>query len=129
MCMIDDGDGYSTNLREERRRARVEHRCCECRRTISPGETYIADTVVCDGELSTYKTCAHCDVVRGWLMRECQGFAYQYVKEDIIEHAREGGYGRDVVRMAAGMRARWSRRDGRMWPVPDIHDAMTGENQ
>lgn len=120
MCMIDDGDGPTTILSEDRRRARVEHRCSECGRTIHPGEVYVADTVVYEGDLSTYKTCAHCDVAREWLTHECRGFIYQCVREDMEDHARSGVYGRDVVRLAAGIRAKWSRRDGRMWPVPSL---------
>ena len=36
MCMIDEADEWML-YSERQRRARKEHRCTECRRTIEPG--------------------------------------------------------------------------------------------
>lgn len=41
-------------------RARKEHRCDECRRTIAVGEVYYKLTGVCDGRGFTHKSCRRC---------------------------------------------------------------------
>lgn len=41
MCLYDDGDTYGfVSMGSGERRARVEHKCLECSRTIEPGESY-----------------------------------------------------------------------------------------
>lgn len=45
-------------------KARKDHRCCECRRPIHPGEQYQYIIGVWDGEFSTFKTCEQCVGVR-----------------------------------------------------------------
>lgn len=118
MCMIDGCDGFVTVLSSNKRKARKEHHCTECRRTIQPGETYLNEGTLWEGEKSTYKTCAHCVVVRDWLISECGGFIYSGVLEDIAEHASESGYGFGVTRLAVGIENKWKRKDGRLFPIP-----------
>jgi hypothetical protein len=119
MCMADYTDGASIVLHDRNQKARKEHKCSECHRTIQIGETYNVQRAVFDGQADSYKTCAHCQVVQSWLQKECGGYVYQGVHEDINEH-RLGGYGFGVVRLAAGMGAGWHRRDGRLWPIPKL---------
>ena len=118
MCMIDGADSLSVMVNRRHRVARTEHLCGECRRTILPGETYLREVVADDGHASTNKTCGHCEVVTEWLIRECGGYFYGGAREDMADHAYTGYYGFGVTRLAAGMRAKWTRKDGRMWPVP-----------
>lgn len=120
MCMIDSGDGYVTMIREEDRAAKKQHKCSECARLIEPGEVYRFEFFTFDGSRSMHKTCAHCRVVRAWLNDECGGFLFGAVEEDIREHAHEGGYGMDVLRLAVGMSQKWRRRDGQLRPVPAV---------
>ena len=123
MCLIDDSDGTANVLREQRRTARQPHRCSECCRTIAPGEKYLAEAIIFDGGFCSYKTCEHCQVVRDWLTAECGGFIWSGVREDIEDHARSGHYGFGVHRLAAGVLAKWKRKDGRAWPLPALPDA------
>lgn len=45
-------------------KARVEHKCCECRRTIHPGEIYYCDTGLWDDGWSRFKVCERCGDLR-----------------------------------------------------------------
>lgn len=120
MCMIEDADGYCTVLREHHRIARKEHKCTECHRTIGIGESYLSEAPLFDGDVSGWKTCAHCQRVRGWLTAECGGWMWGGIEEDIREHAEDSRYGVGVKLLAVGMDRQWRRRDGRMWPLPRV---------
>ena len=118
MCMIDDADYTVDVLAETRPRAKVAHRCAECRREIAPGETYLRETFLDeDREMVTHKTCAHCQIVREWLLRECGGWLYSGIAEDIGDHA---GYGMPVARLVVGINRQWYRIDGSLMPVPTL---------
>src|ERR1700743_471044 len=101
------------------RRARMEHRCGECGRTIRPGEHY--EFVKGLGDMDQwvqYKTCPHCQGARVWLWRECRGFVYTEVLDELIEHWEECGSSRSLwlARVIAGMKHQWHA--GRL-PVPE----------
>lgn len=49
---------------EKDRKARKEHACVECLRTIQPGEKYRYESGIWDGEAKSHKTCADCLSVR-----------------------------------------------------------------
>ncbi|RFA24271.1 hypothetical protein CAI21_22320 [Alkalilimnicola ehrlichii] len=116
--MIYDADGSVVMLGQDKRKARKSHRCSECRRSIQPGEEYMDERFIWQGEINQHRTCRHCLVVRDWLLAECGGYLYGYVYEDIREHVHEGAYGVDVKFLSIGMERRWQRRDGRVWPTP-----------
>lgn len=117
--MIDYSDGYSVVLDDRNHKARKPHKCSECYRIIQAGETYNVQRIVFDGDANSYKTCQHCQVVKSWLVKECGGYVYQGVYDDIAEHAGEG-YGIRVKMLRIGMSRKWRRRDGRMWPIPKL---------
>lgn len=123
MCMIDDADGRSTVLGESHPIARKQHKCFECARTIEPGETYLAESLLFEGEFSAHKTCSHCEVARAWLAAECGGWLYGGVEEDIREHATSGYYGMDLARIAVGMDWGWRRKNGALLPIPAMPKA------
>lgn len=114
--MIDDSERV-TSINDEHRRARKECKCRECGRVIRVGERYHYEFYIFDGARSSHRTCAHCDVVREWLLRECGGFIYEAVEEDIREHAESH---RDfaLYRFVAGIRREWTRADGRLYALP-----------
>lgn len=118
MCMIDCTDEFVEVIRAEHRKARTIHKCSECRRDIQPGEQYLSEFYTFEGEGRPHKTCLHCEVVREWLLRECGGFVYEAIAEDIREHAEEDLYGVDVKMMAVGITRRWQRRSGGLWRLP-----------
>lgn len=118
MCMIDDGDGCVTVLRESNVKARKRHKCGECFRQIGVGEVYLLEATVFDALFSTHKTCSHCLVARRWLLKNCSGFIYGDIKEDIREHCGEGYGGFWLGRIAVGMSWKWRRKNGSLLPVP-----------
>jgi hypothetical protein len=100
--------------------ARKPHKCCECHRTIKPGETYHRVFGKQDGDRFFDKWCTHCDVAKQWLWTNCGGSMLTMIEEDIHEHVNE--YRRmDLARLDVGMRRGWKRvrREGLM-PIPKL---------
>ena len=60
-CIADDGPEV---FREEFRKARKFHSCCECRSDIEPGDMYEYVSGLWDGHWSEYKTCEKCADLR-----------------------------------------------------------------
>jgi hypothetical protein len=119
MCQFDWNDDSVSPLTTLDRVARKPHKCVECARVIDPGERYRFETVLFDGKIWTYKTCAHCMAVRDWLTKQCGGFLYEGVKEDFLEHEYEQP-GRSVLRAIVAMdRYQW-RMNGNLMPVPNL---------
>lgn len=120
--MIDYGDGIATVLHSRHQRARLRHLCTECRRSIEPGETYLAERTVFDGTARSHKVCAHCQRVRDYLMDHCGGWMYGGLHEDISDHhyssTSNDAETRNVRLLTLGMHAGWRRTDGSLWPVP-----------
>jgi len=129
MCRIDDLDERSAVHNEKQTRARKAHACSECARQIAPGETYLRLRSLFDGSWSSFAICAHCTVAQAWLVRECGGYIYTQVHEEIVEHFQE--YDRPAQRtlrfwlgrVATGMKRGWRRRDGQLMSVPALVSA------
>lgn len=49
---------------ESNPKARKQHRCCECRGFIQPGEKYHVFKGIWEGEASTWKSCEDCQQLR-----------------------------------------------------------------
>lgn len=62
-------------------RARKEHKCCECGRTITVGEKHQAASGKWDGDISTYRTCAECVEIRAAFC--CDGWTFLMLWESI----------------------------------------------
>jgi len=120
MCMVETADETVNMLYDATVTARKNHKCSECSRVIAKGEQYLLERYAFDGEITTSKTCAHCQVVREWLQRECGGWLFGGVAEDIHEHAREGEYGFGVKKLSIGMSMKWQLRRGGLWPIPVV---------
>lgn len=117
MCRIDDSE-RSTVSNTANIKARKQHICCECDRAIRAGERYDRCKILYEGEWSTFNTCSHCAVAQIWLSKNCGGWVFEQVAEEIAEHAEEypdlaGG----LTPVSDGMRCRWM--DGLM-PVPQM---------
>jgi len=82
-----DIDSYSTNLSQSHPRARKEHRCGECRKTIARGEVYLREVNIHDGQVITDKTCQDCVSIRNEFFRD--GYWYGQVIELLDEHVQE----------------------------------------
>jgi hypothetical protein len=121
MCMIDAGEGCCIVLHERHQRARKGHSCSECGRAIRAGEQYMVERTIWEGSASTVKTCRHCQVARKWLQKECGGWIYGGVYEDISEHAwDESYYGVGVKMLSVGMSRSWTKKNGDLWRVPSV---------
>jgi hypothetical protein len=115
MCMIDECDAPSVYL-PQIRKARKEHKCCECFRQIEIGEQYEQVTGNWDGSWGSFKTCLHCLEARKWLMKQCHGYVHGAVFEDLREHI---SYARlHVGRLVVGMNRKWTKRNGDRMALP-----------
>jgi hypothetical protein len=82
----DDGNDFYS---ETMRRARKEHRCCECRRTIRRGEMYehVAGKTSGYDRPWTSKTCAECREIRKALV--CGSWMFGALWEHIDPYVYE----------------------------------------
>lgn len=128
MCMIDGADGYNEFSSTSTHRARKQHKCDECHRVISSGETYVYHTWKGDGEFGTAKTCQHCKIACDWLSENCGGYLVFGIYEDIQEHVSEyRGQAACVSRLKrieVGMSRKWTirrgPRKGQLMPLPQL---------
>ena len=70
-----------TVCRVEKRKARKEHRCCACFRTIRAGERYENAWGVWDGAQSSYKTCHLCVELREYTAAHIPCFCWTFGTE------------------------------------------------
>lgn len=111
MCSIDY-DPPSLYVRTTRK-ARKQHKCSECRRSIEPGETYQHVAGVWDGGMSTYKTCQHCVAGQNLLIDKCGGFLHEGIEEDLVEHLHPSiKWSTQAARVVVGMRRKWKSFKG-----------------
>lgn len=116
MCV--DYDGGCEFIQEKMVKARKEHRCCECHRTIQPGESYEKTVGNWEGAFSVFKTCAHCVAAREWIMDTCGGFMYCGLDEELKEHLDEYSWCWQkmnlgfVARGLVGLRRGWKKFKG-----------------
>lgn len=122
MCVDFDDDVSPSFCVDVWYRARKPHRCSECARPIEKGEQYVCTRGMWDGNISVYKRCAHCEVLREWLAAECGGWMYGDVVSDVREHIQDYGvsqYGFGLARLVVLAQNDW-RRAGQLVPVPTI---------
>lgn len=121
MCRIDDADGQVEVLQAGYRKARKLHTCIECRRGVLPGESYHYEFGVLDGDRVTYKTCSHCMVAREWLNKNCGGWVFYDVIEEIEEHGQDYRKLRvSLYRIVIGARRHWYGFKGGLLPLPKM---------
>lgn len=130
MCMIDDCEPWTVH-HDETRKAAKDHRCDECRRTISKGETYEHGSGLCDGRWTTQRTCEHCVAARSWLLKVCSGWVYGMVADDLREHWWESPEYRSLWlgRAIHGIGHQWKRPDGTLRdPLPEFPGLLPHES-
>lgn len=97
-----------------------QYTCCECCRIIEIGELHDRASGKCSGEFFTYRTCAHCSVVRS-LMHIMHGtneyFVFEQLKEEVWEEAKNNHDFR-WYRLYVGMNKKWKKRDGSLMALP-----------
>ena len=87
-CEIEiDHDGGPTFYSGSDPVARKPHKCCECRRTIQPGERYERVSGLWDGDFEEFKTCYDCVSMRSALFcTYCFGSLWSDLADDLAEH-------------------------------------------
>lgn len=120
MCMIDSAEHWDF-WRVLHRKARKQHRCVDCSRTIEKGEPLIYCSGMYDGVFSDMYQCQHCNEAARWLQEVCGGFLYGAVLEDLEEHMHEIIHKRrlSLGRLVIGMRKGWMK-DRVLMPLPVI---------
>lgn len=120
MCMIQDSEGFDV-WRNDVRKARKEHPCCECRRVIHPRELYHVEAGLYDGRWQDSKTCAHCYLAGSWLLTVCGGHLMAYVAEELQDHWDEDSiyHSMWLGRALLGINRRWQKKDGTLMPLPN----------
>ena len=98
-----------------RPRARTDHVCSDCGRTISPGETYRRSVGFNDGTAWTWKDCAHCEAILSLYDLSWDG---EYNADHYHEWATDGHNDWSEVRHAAGYLMCWRTRSGALLPIP-----------
>jgi len=78
-------ESNSTLLSTSKPIARKDHKCSECRRTISKGTPYLKETVVYDG-IATYKLCPTCESIRSTFF---QSWTYTHLMDDLYNHVSD----------------------------------------
>lgn len=124
MCMVGDDD-YWEFYNEYTPKAKVEHTCGECGRTIAKGERYRTQGGKSDGYFEWHKTCLHCDAASKWLMVVCEGWIFTRRQEDFLEHiVGTEKYLRtaQLTRLVRWMRADWRDRNGDLRSVDDVQE-------
>ena len=111
MCRIDGAEAPEFWF-DKIRCARTQHRCCECDRTIVPGEKYEYVATKWDGSMSTVKTCLQCVEARTFLVHECSGYVVGEVLEEIREHWDEGIKNLPMGRLIVAMGNQWLKKKG-----------------
>lgn len=64
MCLNSEIDNYPKAFSRVERKARKDHKCCECRRTIEKGEKYFYESGIWDHGPDSFKTCQECYQIR-----------------------------------------------------------------
>ena len=109
-------------------KARKPHRCCECKREIRVGETYVRSSGKWDGEFATFSQCEACDELVAKVMRDtecCVPFG-NLVEELWEGYTRNGrtrrvpdGWTLPMIRCYESYRAYWRNKKR----VPDPTEA------
>lgn len=129
MCSIDDAEHFVIE-ESGHRNARKPHVCSECRRQIEIGETYYWSRGLMSGD-GWWKTkqCAHCEVGKDWLTKECGGWCFDMVREEVHEHAEDyRSFG--LYRLSVGANRKWQRFDGAgLMPIPKMPPLSSPERK
>jgi len=87
MCDYDLPDAYE----HSERKARKQHRCCECHGTISTGEHYHYHSGIWNGQPASYKVCRDCDELRSLVegLTSCRA-PFEGLVDELIEMSSIG---------------------------------------
>lgn len=120
MCQIDDAEPCEF-LNVTYHTACKQHKCDECRRVIRVKEIYEKAVGKADGTIFVSKTCEYCQEAREWLVKECGGYVYGGVLQDLQDHMDEGYRHGSLTRLVVGMSRKWKKfTSDSLMSVPQI---------
>lgn len=116
MCAAADADPWDFFQSKIVKKSRKQHKCCECGRTIKVGESYEKSIGKYDYEKRfwAFKTCIDCvDGPCAWLKKECGGYLFEGVYEDLMDHWENNWTIRPLSlgRLIVSMRRKWGSGD------------------
>jgi hypothetical protein len=122
MCYCDD---YypPTVFREKNVKARKPHKCSECYRVITVGETYRSVFGVWEGNAQTFHWCAHCDAAQTVVaaVTDCRCYSFGGLWDDFHETAENF---KELQRIYYAVRRKWTYRrgpqKGQLMPIPNV---------
>lgn len=106
MCRIEDSE-MSDLIVTSYPRAAKNHACFECRQAISKGDVHLHSKSLYDGHWSSARLCQRCEAAAKWLTRECGGYIFGEIEEELVEHWHEGYQSLPLGRLIVHMRRRW----------------------
>ena len=81
----------------KKRKARKQHKCCECKGVIQAGEVYNLHSGIWNCEPASFKVCADCEELRDRIRSECdlspdEAPALSNMRYDLRDYDEETGY-------------------------------------
>lgn len=100
-CFCDYGESPDFYSKSEHK-ARKVHRCTECNRQISAGQTYEKVVGKWDGRLDVFKTCCRCTALRQHIQAHVPCFCWLHTSllEDVrneVENLPSDAYGSGLM--------------------------------
>jgi hypothetical protein len=84
-CPLSGSDGDTPSASTHvRRKARKDHRCCECDGVITPGTVYEYVSGIWDGRPASFKTCPLCAEIRSHFA--CDGYIFGALWDDLKQN-------------------------------------------
>lgn len=111
-----------TVLHLSKPKARKEHQCSSCQRTIAIGEVYERQDNVFDGSRYTYLLCEHCREITDRVLKLIPDYWYEdgFSEDTIQEGMREYAETLADLRMLVWFQRRWTRNDGTLVPLANV---------
>lgn len=133
MCLDVDGDDEMKFEVASTPKARKAHKCQECSRTITPGETYHQWKGLAD-DWFTHRMCAHCwaTIEMGAAITGCPKMWYfelihgldpddgAFVGDILANHDLSFGDEFRMLRRVVEQKRLWRRPNGALYPLPLI---------
>jgi hypothetical protein len=90
-----------TCITARNRKARKEHKCCECRKVIVKGEMYSFTSGIWDGEPNAFKQCINCaeilEAVGSVVGQYDESPCFEELASWFLEKAYDGYTGEDLI--------------------------------
>jgi hypothetical protein len=123
VCYCDCDDDPPSVMRDENHKARKEHKCSECGRTIAIGEIYRHIWGVWNGDSHTFWWCSHCIAGQqaAAALTDCDCYCFGGLWDQFWEDCRDHK-SFALYRLLIGEQRKWrirrGPRAGQLMPIP-----------